>query len=340
MYTIKIKNHNAFTLVELLVVIAIIGMLIALLLPAVQAAREAARRMQCKNHLRQLGIAAHHHHDVHQELPAESYFDPHKNFYDPVTDEDTPLDEDHSSYRVRLLPFLEQMGLVQEIPEEIQEMSLFPVSIYFCPSNSKRLVDIGEPERYVSHYYGTAGALGRNPSGEFYSTDLKQQNVFVEAIKTFLGPFANTGTIIIGGEVSLGSISDGTSNTFLFGEISWSDYGAHYNWARGTAICGDPQKGANITALSSSKGIAGGFPINVGKKVKFLSGLMLDKNGPYDVPVQGGRAGHGVGGFGSDHANGANFSYVDGSVRFVNETTETTLLMYLSTRSGGESTSL
>jgi prepilin-type N-terminal cleavage/methylation domain-containing protein/prepilin-type processing-associated H-X9-DG protein len=327
----------AFTLVELLVVIAIIGMLIGLLLPAVQSAREAARRMTCTNHLRQLGIATHNYHDIYQELPAESYFDPEKNFFDPDTKTDTPLDEDHSSFRVRLLPFLEQMGLAQNIPKEIQDMSSVPVPIYLCPSNSKRLVDIGEPDRHVSHYYGIAGALGRKSSGEFYATDAKQKNVFVEAIKTFLGPFAKTGTIIIDGNVSLGSITDGTSNTFLFGEISWSNYDSHYNWARGTAICGNPDFGADITALASSKGIAEGFPINAGKTAKVLNGLMLDKGGPYNnVPAQGNRAGHGVGGFGSDHAGGANFAHADGSVRFYSETTAPTLLMYLSTRDGGE----
>ena len=89
-------KHNGFTLVELLVVIAIIGILVALLLPAVQAAREAARRSQCNNNLRQLGVALHNYHDTHLKLPARKTI------------------RRLSGY-IGLLPFLEQTAMFDRI---------------------------------------------------------------------------------------------------------------------------------------------------------------------------------------------------------------------------------
>jgi hypothetical protein len=148
-----------------------------------------------------------------------------------------------------------------------------------------------------------------------------------------LGPFANTGTIIIGGQVAFDSISDGLSNTFLLGEISWSDYGAHYNWVRGTVISNARNP---VTALSSAKGIAHNFPINAGKTNETLN-IVLEPDGTeYEVPVRGTAAGHGIGGFGSNHVGGANFAHTEGSVHFYNQLTDTTILMHMSTRNGKE----
>ncbi|MDR0610432.1 MAG: DUF1559 domain-containing protein, partial [Planctomycetaceae bacterium] len=101
----KITVFRGFTLVELLVVIAIIRVLIALLLPAVQAAREVARRMQCSNHLKQLGIALHNYNDTCKELPFATA-------QSNVKDGDQ---RSHRSWAVALFPFIEQQPLYSQL---------------------------------------------------------------------------------------------------------------------------------------------------------------------------------------------------------------------------------
>jgi len=104
------RREGAFTLVELLVVIAIIGTLIGLLLPAVQAAREAARRTQCANHLKQIGLAAHHFHDSHKRFPP-GYLGPLPQAIPP------PWDGQYVGLLVFVLPYLEQAALYDRIKE-------------------------------------------------------------------------------------------------------------------------------------------------------------------------------------------------------------------------------
>jgi len=367
------RHHSGYTLLESIVVLVIIGIVVALLFPAIQAAREAARRLNCQNNLRQQGIAAQGYHFNHAEFPAESYYDGNP-LYDEEEDEGI-LDVRHASYRVRLLPFIGQT-IIQDVldltatSEGIEDLSQMPIPSFLCPSASRQRADIGSPHRYASHYYGIAGALGKSPSGSHYPTDPLQTEYVIDVRSldenatmggnVVLGPFANTGTIIIGGGVTIESIRDGTSNTFLLGEISWNDYAAHRNWARGTAITSRwayVPDGTQIpfpyTPLTSAKGIAENFPINIGKQqdkvvqdfVRFRP--IIDDDGDIDawefleflpiiVPVRGRGAGHGISGFGSDHVRGANFCYADGSVQFINENTDTTVLMGLATRDGSE----
>ena len=109
----RVRSRRGFTLVELLVVIAIIGILVALLLPAVQAAREAARRMQCSNNLKQLGLACHNYSDVHKRLPWN--WDPAWGGNPEPRGQVPPYLNQPFSWIVAALPFLEQQPLYDQI---------------------------------------------------------------------------------------------------------------------------------------------------------------------------------------------------------------------------------
>jgi len=384
--TMKSMSRNAFTLVELLVVIAIIGILIALLLPAVQAAREAARRMQCTNHLKQLALAAHNHHDAMLCFPAESVAG--RSMAAPSVagrSMAAPSVAGRSmaapsaggsslppglfgkglSFRGRLLPYVEQSALSGRIDmldtdeDKHKPLSECRIAILLCPSCSevfqnKAYEDDPSINSYTSHYFGVAGALGENPvTKRQYATDPEKTSF------DMTGPFANTGVIYYNSRISFAGIIDGTSNTFLCGEISWNGYGGYQNWPRGTA----PDSGAfsgelqedplKLAALTSAKGIAENWPINAGRKLKpcepcatitqdywNASTKTLERGvelvaGP-GVSSWKLSAGHGVSGFGSNHPGGANFSLCDGSVRFVGDTTDTKTLMSAASRNGGE----
>ncbi len=112
----KGHSQSGFTLVELLVVIAIIGILVGLLLPAVQAAREAARRMQCSNNLKQLSLAVHNHHDVFKRFPAASW---DLNYVSPLGADPrsgtAANANDRLSYLTCLLPYMEQQALQAQL---------------------------------------------------------------------------------------------------------------------------------------------------------------------------------------------------------------------------------
>ncbi|MCR5164560.1 MAG: DUF1559 domain-containing protein [Thermoguttaceae bacterium] len=215
---------RAFTLVELLVVIAIIGMLVGLLLPAVQQAREAARRMQCNNNLKQMGLAALNHESQSRYYPSGGWY------WNWAGDPDAGFGKNQmGGWTYSLLPFMEQNALYQlgadgdpGTESATQKTGACtrgstPLAVYHCPSrrapkaypagtgvtNSNK-VDNGAKSDYGCNCADTYSAV--NP-GSF------------SASKTYSWPTPTSKGVIFGrSEVTIGEVRDGTSNTLLIGE--------------------------------------------------------------------------------------------------------------------------
>ncbi|MGE0759677.1 MAG: DUF1559 domain-containing protein [Pirellulaceae bacterium] len=203
-------QHPGFTLVELLVVIAIIGVLVSLLLPAVQSAREAARRMSCSNNLKQLGIALHNYHDTNQKFPSNSF------------------DSNQLGWTVRILPFIENQNLFEKFDftklynvAPNYDLGLTSVSTLLCPSSKSPRASLsngGEAINgvgtFTTHFYGVMGPKGTNSrTGQTYPWTNAGSH----------GGFAGSGFFNLTTTRNFAHITDGTSNTFALAEISWDD---------------------------------------------------------------------------------------------------------------------
>lgn len=214
-------RQKAFTLVELLVVIAIIGVLIALLLPAVQQAREAARRSQCINNLKQLGLAAHNNHDTFLKFPAALYN--HNNGYAGNNESD----QLGPNWAVKLLPFVEQSALYDlfEVNEnnantvdKWQRDVQLPngeyaraqeIPAYLCPTDAASKTPYsgvggnwGRGNYAANGGFGSWWADGQSLTPNGYGQSISSDGVFT----------VNTGK-------NMSAVTDGTSNTVLFDEI-------------------------------------------------------------------------------------------------------------------------
>jgi prepilin-type N-terminal cleavage/methylation domain-containing protein len=199
-------KRQGFTLIELLVVIAIIAILVALLLPAVQQAREAARRSQCKSNLKQIGIALHSYHDLHGRLPISFAVDGTPSGTTQLAD--TGTDGGEWSIQARLLPLMDQANLFMQVDLDFAYTTPInaaaPVTRmpgYLCPSevNDRQRVDSsGNAEHYPLNYAFNGG------SWNFWNNATRQN-----------------GDGVFGPNMSLkfAHISDGTSNTLAFSEV-------------------------------------------------------------------------------------------------------------------------
>lgn len=320
-----LRAHRAFTLVELLVVIAIIGILVALLLPAVQAAREAARRMSCGNNLKQIGLALHNYHDTYKAFPPSALIP-------------NGATADSFSPQARLLSFLEQENL-QDLINWNASYATQPVvtrqriATYICPSE---VGDRERPDGALTHYPLTYGMN----FGSWFVFDPRSRS-------------GGNGIAYPNGRVNFASVIDGTSNTLAFAEVkAWAPYLRDGGTPNGLGVP-IPTTPAQVVGFGGSfkansghtewvdgrthqSGFTGTFPPNT--KFIYPSG-----GKDYDVDFNSSREGkttnqttYAVVTSRSYHPGGAQVGLVDGSVRFAAETVDLSVWRGYATRDGGE----
>jgi len=309
------SRRPGFTLVELLVVIAIIGILIALLLPAVQAAREAARRSQCTNHVKQLGLALHNYHDTYKVFPP-GVFASRLNLGIP-----TPP---HSmSWMPTLLPFMEQQALFDQLKPYMasRNSNAFPPQLFntviptlMCPSDPvKRKTGIvhnpsqaDPPPDYDDGFHGNYLLCnGSQEVTEANSTDLNGMFYYLS-------------------KIDMSGVRDGTSNTVMSSEIRLTPESAGNRDWRGRYYRADHLSSIFSTRLPPNTSSADRLRTLEIKATALLYAPAVGSVNPQVIYAR------------SAHPGGVNVGLADGSVRFVSETINTQTWQSLGTREGGE----
>jgi prepilin-type N-terminal cleavage/methylation domain-containing protein/prepilin-type processing-associated H-X9-DG protein len=327
----QLFRRQAFTLIELLVVIAIIGVLIGLLVPAVQKARESANRASCTNNLKQIGLALHGYHDTKKAFPG--------NHRPPA----------NSSIRERwftkVLPYLDQGNIWKNYDETINWSSganlaltstFLPIGV--CPSGL-------EPGRLDVDPASTGGGAGFGNPQLFPITDYGAlygvHNTFVQTNSGYVAPGNLNGVLTkTDGElISIADVTDGTSNTIFAAESAGRPYlyqgGVKQSGsitAAGVNGGGWARPASDLWLIGSSKdgsAVGGPFTINA------TNGI--NTGGTYPLTVGSPPLGTDPSGqIFSFHPGGSNFLFTDGSVRFLDQSTPAGTIAALVTRAGGE----
>lgn len=340
------RGRRGFTLVELLVVIAIIGILVALLLPAVQAAREAARRMSCSNNLKQQGIALHNYHDIYKFFPHNGLPCDASQFGDPQGVMWTATggwnNAGRGSVFVRLLPFVEQAPFfdalnfgIYGVPfrqQQIGGKEAWSVSlpVYLCPSASHPS-NTGNTlnTQALGDYAWSIGANRENHNGcitneSTANAGLNLVNIATANhgnavnINTISGPFSRCSSA-----ANLRDITDGTSNVIAIGEI----LPTHCNWQLNGWFWQDSPYGHT------------GWPINVPVRDPWNEQQVQPPNNtnmPGCVGAAMSRGNITACGFRSKHPGGIQVVLCDGSVQFLSATIDYMTYQRLGDRRDGQ----
>ena len=199
----NMKRNTAFTLVELLVVIAIIGMLVALLLPAVQAAREAARRMTCANNLSQLSLALHNFHDAHNRFPASS-FDANLRSIRNVHQ------QNHRSLFPLLLPFMEQLALYDRLIGDDTGTTDVGLASLICPSDGTGNTHAARTSPFSNYRANRGDMVGIDFYYEVRGNDHGVGRVYLNMPRSWARAYRHVG--------SIQTVTSGLTNTLAFSE--------------------------------------------------------------------------------------------------------------------------
>ncbi len=310
------RRHSSqgFTIVEVLVAIAIIGILMALLLPAVQQSREAARNTACKNNLRQIALAIHNYHDTHKTLPPGYIASEAQNM--------SASERSHWSWGAMILPQLEQAAIYQQLqpggsalhdqlatPVGLSALTT-PIVMFACPS------DPSGPA--LNNFHGAMSDNPSDPAAPWYdrrvTSDGSDRIAIAKSNYAMIGcssisttplvdfqPYGPaTGVGFQNSSVKLADVTDGTSNTLLVGERAFRRDDLTIGAANALGFSSE------VNTQSTSAGI----------KAAGMSVLGIANHGinwTADNRIHQGR------GFHSNHVGGANFALCDGSVRFISE---------------------
>ncbi len=281
-----------FTLVELLVTIAIIGILIALLLPAVQAAREAARRTQCKSHLKQIGVALHNYHDSHRSFPP--FLINRSGSPSRIADVDKG-----ANWLVFLLPYAEQQPLYDQwdfdIPANQNPGRSEELSIYKCPSDP-------QSDGNLCSYAGGGWARGN------YGMNVSPCEHGVGSTASSLGGIGGANR-----RVRLADIKDGTSNTVAVDELraGMNEYDLRGCWAMPGLSAGTAAMYNDASAPNSRE------PYSDDMENCAVSGMLGNADsgmGCFDGNDTAQMTGR------SEHPGGLQILMADGSARFISDT--------------------
>jgi prepilin-type N-terminal cleavage/methylation domain-containing protein len=347
----KPGKRGAFTLVELLVVIAIIGILVALLLPAIQAAREAARKKDCLNRIRQLVLAAHNYEGAHKKLP------PHGDVTYDGTNWRGAL-----SVHARLMPYMDEQNVANLVNQDYhwrdpQNARAFntPLPFLRCPSgkpteltyrNERDNPGTAQENGLRSHYVGILGARpGPNRNGNADSgcpavTGGRGGGTFSFPESTYTqwacaprsstdggsGGIAINGVIFPLSELTFAKITDGTSKTMMFGEMSW-DVGPQEPWIVGSTSKNQTGDFGSRGVIYNAKNVR--WPLNA-KRYLEEDGTSIGnvedntENSRYAPLTETS--------LGSNHPGGCHVGMSDGSAGFIQEDIEIGVLRRMASR--------